>query len=486
MCAVPVLYEAGAAFSDAAIFFIYSEASMELRFAGAAKTVTGSQTLVEHDGFSFLVDCGLYQGPKALRILNWEKPDFYNRVRAMVITHAHVDHCGLIPRWINWGWRGPIYCTTSTAALLPIMLRDAASLQEEDARFANVTKHSKHDPALPLYTTEDAEIALELIEPIPYSKPVELKPGLNFTFERAGHILGSALVQISWKSETGTTRLLTFSGDLGGGHSDLLIDPHPVLESDDLVLESTYGNRRVNSEGREERLAEVINKVIGRGGTLVIPAFALGRSQDLLLSIYRLNHAGKIPDVPVFLDSPMANEVTRVYLDHLSEMRPGLDNSDIREALHARWFRGVQSPDESMALCMSQDSKIVISASGMLQGGRVLHHLKRILPGEKNGVLFVGFQGKDTKGRLLQEGIGKIRIHHQEIDVEAEVFVLDGYSAHADVEDIMSWLKGFRRLPRHVFLNHGENSAQLEMAERIQKEFGAKVTIPNLNESFSL
>lgn len=458
---------------------------MKIKFEGAAQTVTGSQTVVRHRGYTSLVDCGLYQAPKPLRLLNWEKPAYFGDINSIVLTHAHIDHSGLLPRWSYWGWKGPVYCTPSTADLLSIMLLDAAKLQEEDARFANNTKHSRHDPALPLYTTEDAEAALKLLRPLPFDQWQELSPFMSFKFLRAGHILGSAIVQFAYTDEH-RSKILTFSGDLGGGHSDLLNDPIKGLESDELVLESTYGDRQVGAEGRERRLAEVVNKVIGRGGTLVIPAFALGRTQDLLFSLYRLSQNNLIPDVPVYLDSPMANAVTKVYQKHLDELSFDPANNHIEKSLSTRNFHAVESPDESMLLCMSDEPKIVLSASGMLQGGRVLHHLKQKLPNEKNGVLFVGFQGKGTKGRLLLEKIPTIRIHHQEISVEAEIFSLEGYSAHGDANDLMNWLKSFRKQPKRIFLNHGEIEAQTIFAERIRKEFGIDVAIPQLHEEFDL
>ncbi|MEK6627667.1 MAG: MBL fold metallo-hydrolase [Bdellovibrionota bacterium] len=458
---------------------------MKIRFEGAAQTVTGSQTVVSHRGYTSLVDCGLYQAPKPLRLLNLEKPTYFSDINSIVLTHAHIDHSGLLPRWSYWGWKGPVYCTHSTADLLSIMLLDAAKLQEEDALFANKTRHSRHDPALPLYTTEDARAALKLLRPLPFDQWQTLSSFMSFRFLRAGHILGSAIVQFAYTDEQ-RSKILTFSGDLGGGHSDLLNDPTKGLESDELVLESTYGDRQVNAEGRESRLADVVNKVIGRNGTLVIPAFALGRTQDLLFSLYRLIQKNLIPDVPVYLDSPMANAVTKVYQKHLEELSFDPSNNHIVEALSTRNFHAVESPDESMLLRTSDEPKIVLSASGMLQGGRVLHHLKQKLPDAKNGVLFVGFQGKGTKGRLLQEKIPSIRIHHQEIPVAAEIFSLEGYSAHGDANDLMNWLKSFRKQPERIFLNHGEIEAQTIFAERIRKEFGINVAIPQLHEEFNL
>ena len=458
---------------------------MKIKFEGAAQTVTGSQTVVSHNNYSTLIDCGLYQAPKPLRLLNWEMPSYINDIQSIILTHAHIDHSGLLPRWAYWGWKGPVYCTTSTADLLSIMLPDAARLQEEDARYANKRKHSRHNPALPLYTEKDAEAALKLLQPLPFEKWHEVSPSMSFRFLRAGHILGSAIVQISYTSSN-HSKILTFSGDLGGGHSDLLKEPRNILESNELVLESTYGDRKVNAEGRDDRLAEIINKVIDRAGALVVPAFALGRTQDLLFSIYQLNQNKKIPDVLVYLDSPMANSVTKVYMKHLDELRFDPSNNHIGESLSTHNFHGVESYEGSVSLQASQEPKIIISASGMLQGGRVLHHLKQRLPDPKNGVLFVGFQGKETKGRLLQDGIQTIRIHHEEIAVKAEIFTLEGYSAHGDADDLINWLKSFQKKPGRIFLNHGEFEAQKVFAERIRNEFKVNVEIPELHQEYDL
>ena len=459
---------------------------MKLRFAGAAQTVTGSQTVVSHYSHSVLIDCGMFQGPRELRDYNWNKPDYVHEIKDIIITHAHIDHSGLLPKWASWGWKGKIYCSKSTADLLTVMLIDSAKLQEEDAFFANKTKHSSHDPALPLYTMDDAVRALEMLYPVEFDVDIPLSPNMSFKFLRAGHILGSAIVNITYSNGNGSKHL-TFSGDLGGGHSDLIKEPVTLSETDDLVLESTYGNRKVDVTKREEELAKVVNKVIKRKGTLVIPAFALGRTQDLLYSLYKLHKENKIVDVPVYLDSPMANTVTRVYLKHLNELQFDPKKNHIEESLSPSFFHKIESPDESMVLCMSEEPKIVLSASGMLQGGRVLHHLKHKLSDEKSGVLFVGFQGAATKGRLLQEGILTLRIHHTEIPVEAEIFTLEGYSAHADSDDIMKWLESIQNKPKRIFLNHGEIESQTVFADRIKAKFPKiEVIIPKMHDIFEL
>lgn len=458
---------------------------MKISFLGAAQTVTGSRTHIEHRGFQAFVDCGLYQGPKTLRNLNWQEHPELKKINAILLTHAHIDHSGLLPRMVAEGWKGPIYCTPSTKELLQVMLMDSAKLQEEDAYFANRTKHSHHDPALPLYTSVDALATFPLLQVTPFDQWVKLSPHLSFRFLRAGHILGSAIVQLSFIDEE-KSKIITFTGDLGNANSDLMKDPVHVTETDYLVLETTYGDRPINFSNRESELASVVNKVIGRGGTLVIPAFAVGRTQDLLFTLFKLLSEKKIPPVPIYVDSPMAKKVTEIYLKNLQDLSISPENNHIESALSQNFFRTVESPDDSMLLCMSDDPKIVISASGMLQGGRVLHHLKCKLPHEKNGVLFVGFQGAETKGRLLLEGIRNIRLHHKEISVEAEIFKIEGYSAHADREQLLSWVKSLVKLPEKVFLNHGEYQGQLAFAKILELQLGHSVVIPKLGDSFEL
>lgn len=457
---------------------------MKLKFLGAARTVTGSQTLLKTEKSQILIDCGLYQGPKATRMLNWNRPEHFRHVDAILITHAHIDHCGLLPRWTHWGWEGPIYCTPTTADLLKIMLMDAAYLQEEDAKYANQSKHSKHDPALALYTEEDAKKALGLVKPIPFEQWTPIDANLNFRFLPAGHILGSSMVELKHRG-TDSETTVAFSGDLGG-HSDLLNPPQSLTNIQNLVIESTYGDRLIPHSGRDERLAEIVNKVLSRGGTLVVPAFALGRTQDLLFSLYQLMKEQKIPEVPVYLDSPMANRVTDIYLKHVMELSADEKQQHMREALSQDFFHKIESTQDSMRLCESVEPKIVISASGMLQGGRILHHLKCKLPGPQNGVLFVGYQGQETKGRLLREGIESLRIHHKEIPVKAEIFSIEGFSAHADQEQLTRWILDFQPLPERVFLNHGEVESLIALAKKLREEHGLKVIVPELNDEFDL
>lgn len=457
---------------------------MKLKFIGAAQTVTGSKIEVEHEGYRCLVDCGMYQGPKEIRDLNWEPFSEVDKVQSIILTHAHIDHSGYLPKICREGFRGPIYCSYATKELAEILLKDAAYLQEEDAEFANRTGHSHHEPALPLYTQEDAEKAIRQLQSAQKHQWHSLSPSMSFRFLRAGHILGSCIVQIQY-TENNESKIITFSGDIGGGRSQVIKEPEMVSETDYLVCESTYGDRHL-PPFNPDQLAEIINKVIGRGGTLVIPSFAVGRTQELLYLIHQLEVEKKIVDVPVYVDSPMAKDVTEIYRSYSHDLKIGDGKADVEFSLSPDHFKAVRSSDESMLLCMSDAPKIVISASGMLQGGRVLHHLRSKLPSEKNGVLFVGYQGAGTKGKLLKNGLRTIRIHHMTVDVEAEIFSIDSLSAHADSGELMTWLRGFQKPPRKTFLVHGEIESLKALYYRVTNELGWDCEIPSPSESFVL
>lgn len=456
---------------------------MKLSFLGATQTVTGSRFLLEYHHHRILVDCGLFQGPSEIRDRNWEPFEGAEKIECLILTHAHIDHSGYIPKLVKEGFRGPIHCTQATQALCEILLPDSGRLQEEDARFANETKHSSHDPALPLYTEKQALQSLPYFRAHPTDEWIELFPGLSLRFLRAGHILGSAIVQLSM-SKDDEQKILTFTGDLGNGRSYILKEPSTVLETDYLVMESTYGDRVQPRFDPCEQFAQVIEKVLHRGGTLVIPAFALGRTQELIYIINSLEKSGRLPVYPVYLDSPMATSVTGVYAklngDLKLEHEPGT-------GFHFTTgnFQIIGDADESMLLCMSEEPKIVISAAGMLTGGRVLHHLKNQLPRTESGVLFVGYQAEGTKGLLLKNGLKKVRIHHQEIHVEAEIFSIDNLSAHADSNDLIQWVQKIEKPPEQTFLVHGESNALRTLQYRLNHECHLnEVHIPSTGESF--
>jgi metallo-beta-lactamase family protein len=427
----------------------------------------------------------LFQGPKEIRARNWEVFADARTLDYVILTHAHIDHSGYIPKLIREGFRGRIITTAPTKALCEILLPDSGRLHEEDARFANITKHSHHDPALPLYTEADAIAALRYFDARPCDEWIELSPGCSVRFLRAGHILGSSILQLALNADQ-KQHIVTFSGDLGNGRSLILKDPSLIVETDTLVMESTYGDRMQPKDDPSEAFANVIEKVLGRGGTLVIPAFALGRTQEIIYILHCLEEAGRIPKYPVYLDSPMAGSVTEVYSklngDIKLEHNPG-KGFDFSTAN----FKIVGNPDDSMLLCMDNSPKIVISAAGMLTGGRVLHHLKAQLPRPESGVLFVGYQAEGTKGLLLKNGLRNLRIHHNEIMVEAEIFSIENLSAHADSNDLVSWVNAIQSKPSATYLVHGESNALRTLQYRLIHECKLEqVYIPRLGESFRI
>lgn len=457
---------------------------MKIKFLGATGTVTGSKFQVEHHNIKILVDCGLFQGPKELRELNRIPMEFVN-YEAVLLTHAHIDHSGYLPGLVKQGFRNKIHCTHATHELCKIMLIDAAKLQEEDAEFADKTRHSRHFPAEPLYTQYDALLALEKFRPHAYNEWISLAGDMSFRFIRNGHILGSACLQIQY-TENQTSKILTFTGDLGSGRSQVIKDPEYILETDYLVTESTYGDRKIK-ELKEDEMADLINRVYKRQGTLLIPAFSVGRTQEMLFIIKKLQEQKKISsEMPVYLDSPMATRASAVYSKFGDELKLTFSEPNADTFFHPTNFRISESSDESMLLCMSDAPKIVISASGMLQGGRILHHLRAKLPNSKNAVLFTGYQGKGTKGLLLKTGIGKIRIHHQEVEVEAEVIALDALSAHADQEELLNWYKHLKNPPTKTFLVHGEEASLGALEYIIKNNLGWDCVIPKSGEEFKL
>lgn len=458
---------------------------MKIKFLGAAKTVTGSRTLVEVNNLKLLVDCGLFQGSKALRDLNWNCNLKVEELSAIILTHAHIDHSGFLPRIYREGYRGPIYCSKATKELCDVMLLDAAKLQEEDADYANETQHSHHKPALPLYTTADAKEVLKQFVTINQDEWIEILNGISVRLIRSGHILGSNYVQLSYiKNEI--SEIVTFSGDVGHGRSLILKSPAKILETDFLVLESTYGDRLHQKENPCDLLESYANKVLSRQGVLLIPAFSVGRTQELLHMIGSLIEAKKIPAVPVFVDSPMATSATNIFLNHPEEHLLKIVNNELQSPLQTKFYHCVKTVDESKRLNSRSGPMIIISASGMLTGGRVMHHLKKRITDAKNGILLAGFQAEETKGRLLQEGLKVLRIHHEEYPVLAEILHLPGLSAHADQEDLLSWVSNLARPPKCILVNHGEEHASLELSKKIKERFGYTTIVPEANQTITL
>lgn len=458
---------------------------MKIQFLGAAQTVTGSRTLLTHRGYKVLVDCGLFQGPKSLRIQNWTPFTDAKDVNSIVLTHAHIDHSGYVPKFVKEGFKGQVYCSTGTQDLSHVLLLDAAHLQEEDALFANQAGYSNHKPALPLFTTQDVLTSLKRLRATKDEEWIPLSEHVRFQLLRSGHILGSRFVQIACDTQNGA-RVVTFSGDLGNGRSQVLKPPVQGLETDDLVIEATYGNRVQPRVDPKQQLAPLISRVVGRGGVLVIPAFSVGRTQEVLLLIRQLEDEGLIPSVPVYVDSPMANHATEIYMKHTEDHQLTVLDGELRPPICSTDYTPVRDAQDSMVLCMKKGPMIIISAAGMLSGGRILHHLKRRLPEPENAVLFVGYQAAETKGRLLQDGIKELRIHHTSVPVRAEILTIDSLSAHADCEDTVQWIKSFRRGPSRIFINHGEKDACLALAKRIEEELKIKVIIPEQGQEFEL
>lgn len=447
-----------------------------LRFLGAAGTVTGSKFLLEAAGHRLLIDCGLFQGLKELRLRNWAPlPVDPKSIDAVVLTHAHIDHTGGLPRLVKNGFRGPVFCTPGTRELAALLLPDSAHLQEEEARYANKEGYSKHKPALPLYTVEDAQASLGLFQTFGFGRPTEILPGLSLAFWRAGHILGSAICSFKLLKEK---QSIVFTGDLGRYQGPLLHSPEAVYFATTLVAESTYGDRLHGPDRPVDDLADAVNTAVRRGGVVVIPAFAIGRTQEILYDLRILEEQRTIPVLDVFVDSPMARDATPIYLAHPEEHSVDMGKllSQGVSPLRTRKTRFVNSVEESRRLNTLQGPAIIISASGMATGGRVLHHLQRRLPDPRNLVLFVGYQAEGTRGRRLLDGEKQIPIHGNLVSVNAEIRSISGFSAHVDWKEMLRWMDGIRDVPKQVFLVHGEPSALEGLRGRlVAKGWPAKV-----------
>ncbi len=449
-----------------------------LTFLGAAGTVTGSKHLVEHRGLRVLVDCGLFQGLKALRLMNWaDAPIDPRTLDAVLLTHAHLDHSGFLPRLVRDGFRGPVWCTHATQELCRLLLPDSGHLQEEDAAYANRKGFSKHHPALPLYTEEDAERALERFRRVKFGDALDLGEGASARFTHAGHILGASSVRL----EVDGTSIL-FSGDLGRYGDLLMRDPADAPAADVLVMESTYGDRLHPDDDPGDELAAVIGRTIARGGSVVIPAFAVGRAQLLLHVIARLKARRAIPDVPVFLNSPMAVDTTELYRRFAKGHR--LDEAELRAMAGVATM--VRSVEDSKALNRVAYPSVIVSASGMATGGRVLHHLKALGPDPRNTIALVGYQAPGTRGADLLAGKRTLRMHGADHAIRAEVVSISGLSAHGDADDLVRWARSMPRPPRRTFLVHGEADARTALAARLRSELGWTVELPAQGESVEL
>ena len=481
----------------------------QLTFLGAAQTVTGSKHLLNVNGRQVLFDCGLFQGQKELRERNWHNLPFNPaNLDAVVLTHAHLDHSGYLPKLVAAGFKGRIFCTPGTLDLCRLVLPDAGRIQEEDARQANRHGYTKHQPALPLFTEVDAFHAIDRLQPVGYERPIEIVPGVEVDFVPAGHLLGSAYARVhiaaagaargapsvsgSGTAARSESRLrILFGGDLGRFGRPVLRDPTPIAETDILLVESTYGDRQHEPDDEGARLGALITRTAERGGKVIIPAFAIGRTEEVLFWIKRLEEQKRIPVLPVFVDSPMAVDALEFYSSRLEELDDELDAERgaagrAVSAFATARFQTIQTPAHSKELTASKMPSIVISASGMATGGRVLHHLKAALPDARNTVLFVGYQAEGTRGRQLIDGARSVKIHGAQVPVAASIEQIDSMSAHADQREILRWLRGLTRPPRTTYLVHGEPGPMATLRPVIETELGWPVYMPALGESVEL
>jgi len=462
-------------------------AMSSLCFQGAAGTVTGSRFLLEVEGARLLVDCGMFQGVKELRERNWADPGFApSRIDAVVLTHAHIDHSGWLPRLASLGFRGPIHATPATAELVDLLLRDSAHIQEEDADYANRKGFSRHRPALPLYTVKDAEATLRLLRCTPYDQWFDVVPKVRTHLRHAGHILGSALVDVEIADRSSPLRFL-FSGDVGCYDAPLVPDPEAFGACDVLVVESTYGDRTHPPEGAGRKLAQLLKEADARASTILIPAFAVGRAQQMIFLLRQAMESGAAPEMAIHLDSPMACDATSIYRRYAEE--DGLEEIELEKGGRTLFGHGVylhKTREESLQLNALKGPRVILSSSGMLAGGRVLHHLRRLLPDPKNFVVLAGYQAAGTRGRLLKDGATKLRMHGEDVPVRATVTELTGLSGHADADELLRWLGGATPPPKRTFIVHGEPAAAAALAERLTRELAFSCSVPDHQQCFEL
>jgi metallo-beta-lactamase family protein len=453
---------------------------MQVTFLGGTGTVTGSKYQVEYGGGGrrLLVDCGLFQGLKQLRLKNWSPlPVPVRGIEAVLLTHAHLDHSGYLPRLVRDGFSGTIYCTPATRDLCRILLLDSAKIMEEEAKFARRHSFSKHKDPQPLYTSEDAERALKLFRPVEWNRPIKLEGGMEAEFFRAGHILGASMIRVRHEGQS-----LLFSGDLGRQADPLFPPPEAMPETDHLVVESTYGDRKHENTDPGLKLAEFIAEAFRRQGMVLIPSFAVGRTQALLLRLWDLQQAGKLPAAPIFVDSPMATNVTELYARYPEAHSLGADHA--REVFGLAHY--VREAEESKALSKRKGPMILISASGMATGGRVLHHLKAFAPDPRNTILLSGYQAAGTRGAILASGADRIKIQGEYVSVQARVETLENFSAHADADEILQWMATAKRPPKKVFITHGEPIASDSLRKTVEERIGWPCVVPEYRDMVDL
>lgn len=451
---------------------------MRLTFLGATQTVTGSKFLLSIDNKKILIDCGLFQGLKELRQRNWTKfPIEPYLIDAVILTHAHIDHTGYLPVLVKNGFTGKVYCSDATKKLCSILLPDSGYLQEEEAKFANKQGYSKHKPAEPLYTRADAERTLLQLRALEFRKSYKIAEGASISLIPAGHILGASMIQVKHEGLT-----VLFSGDLGRPNDPIMDPPAIVQAADYLIIESTYGNRLHKRVNPIDELADIINRTVARDGTIIVPAFAVGRAQHLLYLLYQLKEAKRIPNLPIYLDSPMAKEATDIFRKNTQLHRLDVELSnkvcDIAKCINTR--------EESQAIDLETAPKIIISASGMLEGGRVLHHIRVFASDPKNTIVFAGYQAAGTRGADMINGKDHIKVFGEKVPVKAEVQVLSNMSAHADYEEMLQWLGHFNHHPRRVFITHGETEAAHSLQAKIEERFDWSCIVPEYLQTYHL
>jgi metallo-beta-lactamase family protein len=474
-----------------------------LQFLGAAGTVTGSKHLINthtnpdgKNGMQVLIDCGLFQGAKEWRLRNWQDtPVPAREIDAVILTHAHLDHCGWIPRLVKEGFSGPIYATQPTIDLCSVVLPDSGHLQEEEARFHNQKRSSRHDPALPLYTLQEAEDCMRLFQPVPSATEERLAPEISFRFVHAGHILGSSMVEVFLNVSGSGTRKFLFTGDIGrvpvqpaAPGRVVRTGPEQGEDPELLIMESTYGNRVHPHEDVRPQLAKIISDTVHRGGSVVVPAFAVERTQKFLFLIKELIESGLVPRIPVFIDSPMAIKAVEIFLKYADEFTEDARTLVAKYGSPLNWqgFHFAPKQEDSKKINELRYPCIIISSSGMVTGGRILHHLMLRLPDPRNQVLFIGFQAPGTRGETIKSGAKSVRIFSQEIPIRAQIAALEQFSDHADTAELLYWLKTFKRPPKDTFLVHGEGQASGQLQEAISSTLGWKVNVAHWMEKVPL